>query len=75
MRTWPTQGVRWSFSRIALLNPGSMAAHQRMGARRVGLAVFLVTGPVQLSVFSVTPYVHLGVTRKQRPKVQLFVPG
>jgi hypothetical protein len=26
-------GVRWSFSRISMFNPGSVASHQRLGAR------------------------------------------
>lgn len=68
------QGVRWSFSRISLLNPGSMAAHQRMGARRVGLAGFLVLGALQLSLFSQAPFVHLGLTRRYRPTVRLKRP-
>lgn len=60
-------GVQWSFSRISVLNKGSLAAHRRLGARPVASAVFVVFGAVQLSFFSMRPYVHLALTRAQRP--------
>ena len=69
------QGVRWSFSRIALANPASMAAHQRMGAQRVGLAGFLVLGPWQVAVFSLPPFVHVSLHAGSRPTVQLRAPA
>jgi predicted ATP-grasp superfamily ATP-dependent carboligase/GNAT superfamily N-acetyltransferase len=69
------EGVRWSFSRISLLNPGSLAAHERMGARRIGLAAFLVLGSLQLSLFSVAPFIHLGLTRHSRPRVRMKLPS
>lgn len=68
------QGVRWSFSRISLLNPASLTAHQRLGARRIGLAAFLVLGPLQLSIFSMAPYIHVGLTRAHRPTLRLRSP-
>lgn len=69
------QGVRWSFSRIAMANPGSMAAHRRMGARRVGFAGFLVLGPWQLAMFSLSPFVHVSLHARSRPTVQLRAPA
>jgi len=59
------QGVRWSFSRIDMLNAGSLAAHARLGARVVGQATFLTLGPWQVSTASRTPRWHLA--RKGRP--------
>jgi hypothetical protein len=49
------RGVRWSLSRISAFNPGSMASHARMGTRRIGSAVFLSIGPLQVSMATVTP--------------------
>jgi len=68
------EGVRWTFSRIALLNRSSMAAHQRLGAQRVGTAAFLVLGPLQLSLFSIAPFVHIGLHALSRPALQLRAP-
>jgi hypothetical protein len=47
------RGVRWSLSRISAFNPGSLASHARMGARRIGSAVFLSIGSLQISAASV----------------------
>lgn len=53
------QGVRWTLSYIDAFNPGSLAAHRRLGARVVARGWFLVAGGWQLSVATVAPYVHL----------------
>jgi hypothetical protein len=42
------QGVRWSFSRINRFNAASIRSHQRLGAKEVGGACFLVIGKLQL---------------------------
>lgn len=47
------RGVRWSLSRISAFNPGSLSSHARMGARRIGSAVFLSIGSLQISAASV----------------------
>ena len=60
-------GCRWTISRISSFNPGSLAAHARLGARRLGSAVFFVAGPVQVSFASIAPYVHLGWRTDMRP--------
>jgi GNAT superfamily N-acetyltransferase len=54
------RGYRWTLSRISAFNPASLAAHARLGARRIGSAVFVVAGPLQVSFASFAPYVHLG---------------
>lgn len=43
------QGVQWSLSRITPLNLGSIAAHQRLGLRKLGSATFLCVGSKQIS--------------------------
>lgn len=42
------QGVRWSFSRINRFNAASIRSHQRLGAKEIGGACFLVLGKLQL---------------------------
>ena len=68
------QGVQWSFSRIALANAASLAAHKRLGAQRVGFALFGVIGPLQIAVMSQMPFIHAGLSAGQRPSLVLGVP-
>ena len=42
------QGARWTISRVSAFNADSIRAHQRLGARPTGWAVFLLSGPFQL---------------------------
>jgi hypothetical protein len=67
-------GVRWSFSRISLLNPESLKSHARLGAVTVRRAWFLCAGGLQLSVWGGAPYVHLGWSAQQRPRIVLHAP-
>jgi len=60
-------GYRWTISRISAFNPASLAAHARLGARRLGGAVFLVAGPLQVSFASIAPHFHLGWRVDMRP--------
>lgn len=46
------QGARWTLSRVSAFKPESMRAHQRLGARRTGWAVFLLLGSVQFTLTS-----------------------
>lgn len=65
------RGYRWTLSRISAFNPASLAAHARLGARRLGATVFIVAGPVQVSFASCAPYVHLGWRDDMRPVLTL----
>jgi hypothetical protein len=66
------EGVRWSFSRISMFNPASIASHARLGARPVGWAVFLCLGGLQLAVASTRPRIDLGL--RGRPCYRLHPP-
>lgn len=72
LRLWQTaeqglaaQGVRWSFSRIDVLNAGSLSSHAGLGAVAVGHAAFLTMGAWQFGWASVSPRWHL--TRRGAP--------
>lgn len=67
-------GVRWSMSRISLFNSASLAAHARLGARTIYTGIFVVAGPMQLALFSRSPYVHFGVGQSSSPTLQLDAP-
>jgi hypothetical protein len=64
-------GIAWSISRISAFNTGSLAAHRRFGLERVGSAMFLCAGNVQLMVATARPYVHLAFARHTRPVLRV----
>jgi hypothetical protein len=68
------EGVRWSFSRISLFNSGSLGAHERLGAIRVGSAAFLVLGSFQLSIYSAQPFLHASWGTRPGPCINLTPP-
>lgn len=68
-------GVRWSVSRISAFNPVSLAAHRRLGIRKLASASFLVIGRVQLSLFTTPPFVHLGWNDEMRPLLPVRAPS
>jgi hypothetical protein len=73
-------GARWTLSRIDAFNPVSLAAHRRLGAKTVARGWFLIAGPSQMTVATVSPYVHLSVRASSVPRMcfdlhQLEVPS
>lgn len=68
-----SEGVRWSLSRISAFNPASLAAHRRLGIRKVATASFLKCGRVQLSALDRRPYLHLSLSAR-RPVLRLSPP-
>jgi hypothetical protein len=65
------RGVRWSLSRISAFNAGSMSSHTRMGAKRIGTAVFLSIGSWQISGATVRPHFSVSVRRDSFPAFAL----
>jgi hypothetical protein len=70
-----SEGLRWSFSRISMFNSRSLRAHERLGAVRIGSAVFVVLGPMQLSILSARPYVHASWRPSPGPTIHLAPPA
>jgi hypothetical protein len=68
------RNYRWTMSRISAFNPDSLAAHRRLGTVRVGSAVFLRTGRIQIAVLDRAPFVHIGWRADQIPCLLLRVP-
>lgn len=64
----------WSLSRISAYNPGSLAAHERLGSRYVGKARFLRLGRVQLMWSHLPPYFHISFSESARPVFRLKAP-
>lgn len=68
------RGYRWSLSRISAFNPESIAAHQRLGTRRIGSAIFVRAGNAQLAILDCAPFVHVGWRHEQAPILRLRAP-
>lgn len=68
------RGYRWTMSRISCFNVKSMAAHRRLQAVDLATTVFLVTGPVQATLSTCRPWMHLSVNRQQRPRIVVAEP-
>lgn len=63
------QGVRCTFSRMTRFNLASRRAHVRLGAKRVGSAVFLQAWGMELMASSIAPWI--GATWKPSQRVVL----
>lgn len=80
MRLWQAanrhlaqHSVEWSFSRISAFNRGSLAAHARLGARKLHSALFFCFGDVQLSFFTLQPFFHFSTSSQSTPVICLGV--
>jgi len=67
--------VRWSVSRISAFNVASRQAHGRLGARKIGGALFLCLGRWQLSFASQAPFIHLSPGPASRLQLTLDTRG
>jgi hypothetical protein len=67
-------GYRWTLSRISAFNPGSLAAHRRLGVQPLGTATFVRLGASQVALFSRIPFVHFGWRSDQIPVLRLRAP-
>lgn len=65
------QGVQVSYSRISAFNSSSVAAHTRMGARRIGTLMFFCAGSLQCMISSLPPYVSLSDSRSRSPELDI----
>jgi L-amino acid N-acyltransferase YncA len=63
------KGVRWTLSRIDAFNAGSLAAHRKLGAQTLGRGWFLLAGRAQLSILTMTPFVHFTWRRDAGPRL------
>jgi hypothetical protein len=69
------RGVRWSISRVTAFNPESMRAHQRLGARPTGWAVFFVWGSVHVTLSSLGGLKCRWLQQRPFPVVQIRAPA
>lgn len=64
-------GINWTYSRITRFNLESRRAHARLGAVRVGRAIFLRAWRMECMLATVRPFVAVSVCRRQRVELVL----
>jgi len=64
-------GIKWSWSRISAFNIGSLESHARLGALVMSSAFFVCTGKWQVTLASISPYLHLSLNPSSYPKFSL----
>jgi len=64
-----TAGVSLALSRINAFNKASRQAHERIGARIVGWALFICLGHVQLALLSSRPWIHVSFSERDLPVI------
>ena len=69
------EGVRWTCSRISALNVGSLESHARLGTVPLGSAIFFCAGHWQVTVASISPYLHLSAHPGSFPEFRLNTQG
>jgi GNAT superfamily N-acetyltransferase len=69
------RGYLWTISRISAFNPGSLAAHRRIGLVPLSSGTFFVLGNWQLSFYTRAPFVHLSLHSGQVPTLSFKIPG
>src|SRR5262245_21314168 len=65
------RGIRYTFSRYTQINLASRRAHERLGGRAVGSAVFLQLGSIQLMAATLWPFLHLSLSPARRVTLRL----
>jgi hypothetical protein len=61
------QGIRNSYSRISAFNQNSIRAHEKLGATKVGSAIFFTLRSLQISFSNLSPYVNINISSKNQP--------
>lgn len=64
-------GFQATASRIAGFNMQSVNSHKRLGAETTARAIYIKAFNLQLSLCTVSPYLHLSCSEKSVPKYQL----
>jgi hypothetical protein len=65
------KGVKFTFSRLTQFNLPSRRAHDHLGWKRVGRALFLQAGPIEFMAATLRPYLHVSCTTAKRVQLRL----
>ncbi len=68
------KGIRWTMSRIDRFNPGSLRSHEKLGARKIGSAIYIVFLDKQLTLSNIPPYMHFSRNKGSIPRLHMKSP-
>ena len=66
------RGYAYSLSRISAYNKHSIRSHEKLGAKKVGSALFLRVGRAQIMIASRRPHFSLSFSKKRSPRIDLL---
>jgi hypothetical protein len=65
------RGIRYTFSRLTRFNVASRRAHQHLGWKLVGRALFLQAWRIEVMVATLFPYAHISIKKTGRVHLTL----
>jgi hypothetical protein len=65
------RGIQYTFSRLTHFNLASARAHEHLGSKVVGRAVFLKAWRFEMMLATLFPFIHFSMTKAGR--VRLFL--
>lgn len=66
-----SRGIKFSFSRLTRFNLASRRAHEHLGWKRVGSALFLQIWRLEFMIATIFPYLHLSLRKSQPVRLRL----
>jgi hypothetical protein len=60
------RGIRYTFSRLTRFNVASRRAHQHLGGKIVGRALFLHFGRIEIMIATLSPFLWASITGRVR---------
>ena len=66
-----SRNIKYTYSRFTRFNVASRRAHNHLGGKLVGRAIFLQAGRVELMVATIFPYLHLSIAKSSRVQLKL----
>lgn len=67
-----SRGIRYTFSRLTRFNVASRRAHQHLGWKVVGRAVFLQAWELEVMLATISPYFHVSIAKDSRVRLTLL---
>ena len=64
-------GIKYSYSRLTRFNLSSRKAHQHLGARCIGRAMFLKMWQLEIMFTDIYPYLHFTLSKSSRVRIKL----
>lgn len=64
-------GIGWTLSRISAFNAQSLASHAKLGTKVLGVSTFICLGSLQVTIASVSPYLHVSLNPRSSPTLRL----